>query len=106
MTKYIQVTTSTDSEKLAKEILQALLKKRLVACGHVCSPMNSSYWWQGKIQNSKEWAIIMKTRMDLFPKIEKVIRSMHSYDTPEILALPILKVSNDYRKWMDRELKD
>jgi periplasmic divalent cation tolerance protein len=103
---YIQVTVSADSEDLANKILEATLENRLAACGHINSPMQSSYWWQGKIEHSKEWSCVLKTRKDLFPKIEVLIKKLHTYETPEILALPILEISDDYRKWMDKELTD
>lgn len=105
MTEYIQVITSTDSEKLAKEILQALLESRLAACGYITHPFESLYWWQSKIVSTKEWGCIVKTRADLFPAVEKLIRSKHSYEIPEIMALPVLKVSKPYMKWMEGELK-
>ena len=104
MNNYVQITTTTDSEELAKGILEALLNERLVACGHISSPITSSYWWKGKIDSAKEWVCVFKTRADLFPKIEGLIKSKHSYEVPEILMLPILEISQSYKDWMEQEL--
>jgi periplasmic divalent cation tolerance protein len=105
MEEYIQVTTSTNSEQSAHEILRSLLESRLAACGHIKGPVKSSFWWQGKIDSQTEWVCIIKTRADLFAQVEDLIKTKHSYEVPEILAFPILKVSQAYKDWMEKELK-
>jgi periplasmic divalent cation tolerance protein len=99
------VLTTTSSKEEAEKIAQALLKERLVACVNIIENASSLFWWQEKINTEKESLLFMKTSEDLFPKLEEKLRSLHSYEVPEIIGLPIIAVSEPYKKWLEENLK-
>lgn len=82
-----------------------LVEERLAACVAVASKVRSYYHWQGKLEESEEWALTVKTRRDLFPALLERIKQAHSYQVPEVLALPVSDGNLDYLDWMERELK-
>lgn len=102
--KYIIVLVTAKDKKQAKSIAQALLQDKLVACVNVMDAIESMYWWQGKIESSKECLMILKTTQSLFSKVEKIVKEKHSYDTPEIIALDITNGSKSYLNWIDQSI--
>ena len=104
-TAYIQVLTTINSQELAAAIAKALLEKRLAACVQILGPIQSHYWWQDQQEQSQEWLCLIKTRQELYPAVESAIRQMHSYQTPEILAVPILAGLPEYLAWLDQEVR-
>ena len=70
----------------------------------ISGPIESIYHWKGKMETSREWLLLIKTREDLFKKIKSSIKKLHSYETPEIIAVPIIKGSKEYLNWLDDEL--
>lgn len=103
--KFITVLTTTDKKEEAEKIASHLLRKRLVGCVQIIGPITSSYWWKGSIETAEEWLCLMKTEESLYAQIEEVIKEIHSYDVPEIVALPIIQGSEEYLRWLDGELK-
>jgi periplasmic divalent cation tolerance protein len=103
MTDCIQVVTTTERREDAERIARTLVEERLAACVQVAGPITSIYRWQGKIETAEEWQCRAKTRRDLYAKIEQAIRRLHPYETPEILAMPILAGSADYLAWLNAE---
>jgi periplasmic divalent cation tolerance protein len=101
----ILVTTAFAERQEAERLVEILLQERLIACGQVSGPVTSSYWWKGSLTQSTEYVLAMKTTASLYERLENVIRSNHSYDVPEIIAVPITHISNDYREWMRQELQ-
>ena len=101
--QYIQVMTTVDDADGAQDIANALVGARLAACVQVVGPITSTYWWQGEINSAQEWLCLAKTRADLYPQVEAAIRAAHSYDIPEILALPVVAGSNSYLGWVEAE---
>jgi periplasmic divalent cation tolerance protein len=101
MNQYIQVLTTTEKMEDAEKIAQALVEKRLAACVQIAGPIASIYRWRGKIERAQEFQCWIKTRVGLFPKVEAAIRQLHSYEVPEILAVPILAGGKDYLAWLD-----
>jgi periplasmic divalent cation tolerance protein len=99
----ILVTTGTETE--AHKIAELLLTKRKAACVNIVPSVDSSFWWQGKLDSARESLLIIKTRASLLPEIIELVKSVHSYEVPEIIALPIIGGSEDYLKWIDDELK-
>ena len=63
-------------------------------------PIDSSYWWNGRIETSREFLLTIKTRRDLFPRLEQAILKLHPYEQPEILALSAGEVTAGYLKWL------
>jgi len=104
MIRTIQVITTAATRTNAQAIAKAVVGKRLAACAQVIGPITSTYWWQGKIGTADEWLCVMKGRQDLYDELEQAIRQVHSYEVPEILAVPVVQGSQDYLQWMDREL--
>jgi len=104
-TAYIQVLTSIDSEQKAVAIAKTLLEKRLAACVQILGPIQSHYWWRDQQEKSQEWLCLAKTRQELYPAVESAIRQVHSYQTPEILAVPILAGLPEYLAWLDQEVR-
>lgn len=105
MAEYIQVITTTGSKEEAEKISQAVVEKRLAGCAQVLGPIVSTYWWKGKIEKAEEWLCLIKSRTDLYQELESLIREVHSYEVPEILAMPIAKGSKSYLDWLRSELK-
>lgn len=103
--KFIQVMTTIYDKKKAEKIATHLLKKKLTGCVQILGPVESKYWWEGKIVKDKEWLILIKTSANLYKKVEKEIKANHAYSVPEILATPIINGSKDYLKWLERIIK-
>jgi periplasmic divalent cation tolerance protein len=98
--EYIQVLTTAGSEQEAEAISSALVERCLAACVQVAGPIRSRYRWQGEVEEAEEWQCLAKTSAALFPRVEAAIRELHSYDEPEIVALPILAGSRGYLDWI------
>jgi periplasmic divalent cation tolerance protein len=104
MKSYIQVSTTTETKGQAQKIAQYLVETRLAACVQITGPITSIYRWKGKVENAQEWLCMIKTWEELFDKVEAAIKKLHSYETPEIVAVPIVKGSKEYLIWLDDEL--
>ena len=102
---YIIVIVTTASKQEAEEIAQHLLRERLIACANIIGPVSSLFHWSGKIEKAEEYLIFMKSRKDLFEKVAETVKALHSYEVPEILALPIVKGSKAYIDWLESCLK-
>ena len=100
----IMIMITSSSEQEAKKIIEKLLKNRLIACGNLIGPISSSFWWKDCIETSKEYLILLKSRNDLFNKIEKEVLRLHSYEVPEMIVFPIIDGSKDYLKWINTSL--
>jgi periplasmic divalent cation tolerance protein len=77
---------------------------RLAACASISPPVRSIYRWRGAVEDAQECVLTVKTRRDLFEQVTAAIRALHSYETPELIALPVVAGSADYLDWLDREL--
>jgi periplasmic divalent cation tolerance protein len=106
MTDYVQVLTTAGSEEEADRIGAALIEARLAACVQVVGPIVSRYRWRGELEQAREWQCLAKTEARLFPEIEAAIRAAHSYEEPEIIAIPILAASAGYLAWISDSLRD
>lgn len=105
MEKYIQITTTTKNRGNAEKIAETVVKKRLAACVQIVGPITSVYWWKEKIEKTEEWLCVIKTTEELYSRLEKAILEAHTYETPEILAVPVIEGSKNYLMWIDSELK-
>jgi len=106
MKSYLQVTTTTETKEQAQTIAQHLVDAKLAACVQITGPITSIYRWKGKVENAQEWLCLIKTRDDLYNKVEAAIKSKHPYETPEIIAVPIVKGSKEYLSWLDDETEN
>ena len=102
--KYYVIITTCETEKDAKEIIDSLLNKKLIACAQI-APINSFYFWKGSVANDLEVIILLKCQAELYKEIEQEILAIHKYETPEIIALPIICGSDSYLNWIDEVSK-
>lgn len=105
MAKYIVVFVTCRRKKEASIIAEKLLDERLVACANIIENVESFFWWKEKTDKAKEVLIIIKTVRKNFDKIQKMVKELHSYEVPEIIALPILTGEANYLKWLDESAK-
>jgi len=103
MEGYLQVLTAIDSEEKARTLQRVLLEERAAACVQVVGPVHSAYWWQGEIEEAREWLCLAKTRASSYGRLEALIKQNHPYETPEIIALPIVAANQDYLEWIRTE---
>jgi periplasmic divalent cation tolerance protein len=100
MDSYIQVITTISARPRAEKIARALIDKRLAACVQIAGPIKSIYRWKGRIETAREWVCVIKTKSRLYKKVEIVIKRLHPYEIPEIIAMPITAANKDYLKWI------
>lgn len=103
MAEFIQVLTAVDSREKAGELAQRLLVERLAGCVQVLGPVESRYWWKGKIEEAREWLCLIKAQAADYERIEALIKGLHPYEVPEVLAMPISEGNPDYLAWLRRE---
>ena len=101
--EYIVVLITAGSHEEARMIGDTLISQRKAACVNIIPQINSLFRWEGKIEGDRESLLLVKTRAELFPEIVDAVKSIHSYDVPEIIALPIVEGSQDYLKWIGKE---
>jgi periplasmic divalent cation tolerance protein len=105
MEEYIQVFTTTEKKEDAEKIAKAIVEKRLAGCIQIVGPITSTYWWKGDVETAEEWLLFIKSRKNLYDELERAIKEIHPYETPEIIAMPIVAGSKDYLEWLENELK-
>ena len=94
------VQTTIDSQTAAENVAQSVVAAKLCACAQVIPGIKSIYRWQGQMENANEWLIQFKTLPNFVSDLIAHIKSHHSYETPEIIAIPIEQIDSDYEKWM------
>ena len=104
MESYVQIVTTTEKKEDAEKIAMTLVERKLDACVQIAGPIFSTYRWKGNIETAEEWQCVIKTREDLYKEIEKNIKSVHPYEVPEIIVIPICAGSGDYLEWLQGEL--
>jgi periplasmic divalent cation tolerance protein len=104
MTDKIVVLTTCSSREEAQRIARRLVEARLAACVQVSAPIQSVYHWQGAVEESEETMLVIKSSRPLWERLRVEIVRLHSYSTPEVVALPIIDGAPDYLAWMEREL--
>jgi periplasmic divalent cation tolerance protein len=104
MTDKIIVFSTCGSKEEAENLARRLLEEHVAACVNVISPVRSFYWWKGAIEEATEWLLAIKTSRALFDRVRATLESAHSYELPEVLALPVVEGSPNYLAWMEGEL--
>ena len=99
----IFITAGTKKE--AHRIADLLLNERKAACVNIVPRISSVFWWQGKLDSAQESLLIVKTKASLLNEIVTLVREIHSYHIPEIIALPIIGGNQDYLEWIGKEVK-
>jgi len=102
---YIVVLVTASGKEEAERIVNALLKEKLIACANIFGPVSSNFWWKGKIDSAEEYMVFMKTDEKLFEELAERVRQLHSYEVPEIIALPIIKGFRKYLEWIEENVK-
>ena len=102
---HIIIFVTTANKEEAEKIAKGLLEKKLVACVNIIDGVNSFFWWEGKIDQAKETLLIIKSNKKKFDRIQDIVKSLHSYQVPEIIAMPIVEGNNDYLNWIDESLR-
>jgi periplasmic divalent cation tolerance protein len=102
---YCVILVTASNKKEAQAIADGLIESRLAACVTIVNSIDSIFWWQGKVDRATEALLVIKTRKALIKKLIKKVKSLHSYDVPEIIALPIIDGSKEYLEWIDESLR-
>ena len=101
---FVIIFFSCPDQNSAKKLAHELVEKNLAACVNIIPKIESIYKWQGKIEKGKEILLIIKTKQDLYKKVEEFIIKNHPYDCPEIIMLPIKQGSEEYLRWLEDNL--
>jgi periplasmic divalent cation tolerance protein len=104
MTEKIVVLSNCGSEEEAHRVARALVEARLAACVNIVPGVRSIYHWQGSVQEDSEWMLIIKSTRPLFEQLAAELRKIHSYEVPEVLAIPVVAGDEAYLEWLNREL--
>jgi periplasmic divalent cation tolerance protein len=102
---YTIILVTTANREEAEKISKALLNERLIACANIIGPISSLFWWHEKIESAQEYVLLMKSRLDLFDKILERVKALHSYEVPEIIAIPIIQGFRPYLEWLNSSLR-
>jgi periplasmic divalent cation tolerance protein len=103
--EYLLVSVTTPSSEEAKRIAEALVQERLAACVNIVPAITSIYHWQGEVHRDSEVLLIAKSRPELFDPLAARVKELHSYEVPEIIALPIVAGSKAYLNWIDESVQ-
>lgn len=103
MTDSIVILVTAGSEAEAEKIATALVEEHLAACVNILSPIRSLYRWEGKVADDREWLVLIKTRAERFAAVEAKVKVLHSYQVPEVIALPIVAGAEGYMRWLRGE---
>jgi periplasmic divalent cation tolerance protein len=97
---YITCKDREEAEKISKH----LLEKKLIACANIF-PIESFYWWKGKIEEDQEVVIIAKSLKKKFEEVKREVKKVHSYEIPCILQIKVEKVNEEYLRWIKKEVE-
>lgn len=104
MSKQVVVLITTGSKEEADRIANALVAELMAACVNVIPGVTSVYRWQGEVQRAQEWLLVAKSRIEALNNLISRVKALHSYDVPEIIALPVTGGSDTYLRWIDNEV--
>jgi periplasmic divalent cation tolerance protein len=99
------VLSTAGSEDEARNIARHLVERRLAACVNIVAQIESIYRWQGKVESSREWLLLVKTTAEKFPAVRDAIRELHSYELPECIALSVEDGTAEYLEWIELSVK-
>ncbi|MHB1116162.1 divalent-cation tolerance protein CutA [Sideroxydans sp.] len=106
MSEVLLVVTTLPDRATAERIAEALVTARVAACVNVLAECTSVYRWQGKVERAGEVPLLIKTTREAYARLEATLRTMHPYDVPEIVALPVTAGLPAYLDWVTQETKD
>jgi len=99
------VLSTVGSEEEARKIAHHLVEQQLAACVNIVPRIESVYRWQGKVESSREYLLLIKTSSEKFPQVRDAVRELHSYELPECIALAVEDGSSEYLHWVEESLK-
>ena len=102
---YRVILVTAANKKEGRKIAMALVSNKLAACVNIIEGVESLFLWKGKIDSAKEVLLIVKTVKGKLPKAIKLVKSLHSYEVPEIISLPIIAGFKPYLKWINESLR-
>ncbi|MCM8780808.1 MAG: divalent-cation tolerance protein CutA [Candidatus Omnitrophica bacterium] len=102
---YIVIIVSTSCKKEAERIAQAVVEHKLAPCANIIDNCESIFWWRKKIEKTEETILLLKSKKSNFNNIVRLVKSLHSYEVPEIIALPIVDGNADYLRWIDESVR-
>jgi periplasmic divalent cation tolerance protein len=102
--KVVVLVTAASAEE-SRKIAMHLVENKLAACVNITQPIESFYWWEGKIAHDQEHQLFIKSTRELFPEIKAAVSNLHSYHTPEIICLPVVDGSRNYLQWVGDSVK-
>ena len=102
---YIVLFITTDTAEEARKIAEVLLEQKKAACVNIIPGVNSVFRWEGKIDSAKENLLVVKTKASLLSEVINLVKKVHSYDVPEIIALPIIGGNKDYLEWIGESVE-
>ncbi|HUK19743.1 MAG TPA: divalent-cation tolerance protein CutA [Bryobacteraceae bacterium] len=105
MTDPIVVLSTCPSEAEAERLARMLVELRLAACVNVVPGVRSFYRWQGALESAAEWLLVVKSSRDLFAALAAALEQAHSYEVPEVLALPVVEGAANYLNWLASSLE-
>ncbi|GAA3239843.1 divalent-cation tolerance protein CutA [Actinocorallia longicatena] len=103
MSRHLEVHVTAANSAEAEQIVNAVVEGRVAAGAQISGPIVSTYWWKGEIHRDEEFLLLMKTTSDRLEELIEVVRGVHSYETPEIVAVPIEGGLGDYLAWITEE---
>jgi periplasmic divalent cation tolerance protein len=106
MTDSIVIFVTAGSEAEAEKIARALVEEQLAACVNILNPIRSIYRWQGQVADDREWLLLIKTRAERFAAVESRVKALHSYQVPEVIALPIVAGAEGYLRWLRESVSE
>ncbi len=99
------ILTTVPDAKSGRRLAETLVRRKLAACVSVSGAFRSVYRWKGNIESAREFLVLIKTSEKNFGKVEKAIKKIHPYEVPEILNLPVRRISADYFDWLMSALR-
>ena len=103
---YFQVNVTAPSKDEAGSLGRMAVERRLAACAQVSGPLSSTYWWEGEVMSAPEYLCTLKTRSDRLPALMEAVKEAHSYEVPEIVAIPIAAGDSAYLAWIEDETRE
>ena len=102
---YVVVLVTVGSDEEARRIANELLNQRKVACVNIVPGVSSLFWWQGGLDSAQENLLVIKTRASLLDEVVSLVGQLHSYEVPEVIALPICGGNQNYLQWLGGEVE-
>lgn len=102
--EFIVIYCTVPNKKEAQTIAKRLVERKYAACVSIIDKVHSVFSWDGEICEENEMLLMIKTKRELFGKVQLLIEELHSYNVPEVIALPIIEASDTYLKWVEHEV--